>query len=72
MKTNTTYPNKTKYTTAQATASCAEFKAGEFVSVEFYFTDKGGIDWYLITKSQSGPLRSKVAYPATALTRFTF
>jgi len=53
-----------------ATASCAHFKAGEFVSVKFYHYGDNGEAWYLIDRSQNGQLANVVAYPASQLTRF--
>lgn len=53
------------YRTARATVSCAAFKAGDFVPVEYYWTDEGGTDWYLI---HIGGIST--AYPAHHLTEF--
>lgn len=66
------YPsNKPKrYKTAKATISCAMFKAGQYVSVEFSHWGDHGRAWYLIRKSETGPLAQVVAYPANHLTDF--
>lgn len=57
------------YRTAQATIPCAHFKAGEFVSVKFDGRH-GGQNWYLINRTQNGPLEHLVAYPEHHLTAF--
>lgn len=61
---------ETMYVTAKAVVSCAHFKAGEFVGVKFYGFDDEGQAWYLIDRSQNGPLSQVVAYPAKHLTQF--
>lgn len=61
---------ETLYSTAKATASCAQFKAGEYVSVKFSHFGNNGVAWYLIDRSQNGPLSQVVAYPASQLTSF--
>lgn len=61
---------ETLYATAKATVSCSQFKAGEYVSVKFFYFGDNGEAWYLINRSQSGPLAQVVAYPAGHLTQF--
>ncbi len=56
---------KELYKTAQTLIACAEFGKGEFVSVQFYWTDEKGVDWYLIGHGNT-------VYPEHHLTRFTF
>ena len=56
------------YKTAQATASCHEFNAGEFVNVRFYFTDCNGTDWYICWREKG----NEACYPSKHLTRLTF
>ena len=72
MKTNNPidYSNETLYVTAKAVVSCAQFKAGEFVSVKFFHRGDNGEAWYLIDRSQNGPLPFSVAYPKSHLTEF--
>jgi hypothetical protein len=72
MKTNLSEaPMKpTLYVTAKATVSCAAFKAGEYVSVKFFHHGDNGEAWYLINRSENGPLANEVAYPASHLTDF--
>lgn len=72
MKTNLseTPRKETLYVTAKATVSCSQFKAGEYVSVKFLHYGDNGEAWYLIDRSQKGPLANKVAYPASHLTQF--
>ena len=65
------FPNETSYTCAQATASSAHVKAGDFVSVQFYHRGDDGKAWYLITRNQNGCLPQLVVYPKNHLTRFT-
>ena len=60
----------TLYATAKAAVSCAEFNAGEYVSVKFFHYGEGGEPWYLIDRSERGPLPHVVAYPAHHLTDF--
>lgn len=57
------------YKTAKATVSCAEFKAGDIVSIEYDFVAKGVI-WYLIKATEHGPTSCVVAYPEHHLTEF--
>lgn len=59
------------YKTAKATISCAHFKEGEYVSLQ-YMGRHGlhGEHWYLINRSEKGPLSVEVAYPAKHLTDF--
>lgn len=59
-----------RYTTAKATVSCAAFRAGEYVSVKFSHFGNNGIAWFLINRSQNGPLAQVVAYPENHLTQF--
>lgn len=61
---------ETMFVTAKATVSCAQFKAGEFVSVKFFHFGDNGEAWYLINRSQNGPLSNEVAYPARHLAEF--
>ena len=72
MKRNDTmnYPNETSYITAKAVVSCAQFKAGEFVSVKFSHRNDNGEAWYLIDQTQNGELPFPVAYPKSHLTQF--
>lgn len=56
--------------TAYATVSCAEFKAGDCVAVEYRFTSDTGVDWYAINRTQHGPTRVTVMYPGHHLDRF--
>lgn len=58
------------YVTAKALVSCAHFKAGDFVSVKFSHWGDNGKAWYLIDKSQHGPLPCTVAYHSGQLTQF--
>lgn len=58
------------YSTAKATVSCAEFKAGDYVNVEYYHTDAKGTVHFKITRSQHGPLANPVVYPEHHLTNF--
>ena len=58
------------YQTAKATVSCSQFEAGEYVSVKFYHFGDNGEAWFLIDRSQNGPLANAVAYPASHLTEF--
>jgi len=53
---------KQLYKTAQSLVNCAAFKTGDCVSVEYYWTDQKGVDWYVCN--------GKVTLPATQLTRF--
>lgn len=67
---NRSIPRKqTIYKTARARIGCAQFSAGEFVSVQYTHT-KDGIDWYLIERSERGQLPHGVAYPDHHLTDF--
>jgi hypothetical protein len=50
------------YKTAKAIISCAKLNKCDYVSVEYYFTDEKGVDWYICNGS--------VAYPETHLTEF--
>ena len=72
MKTNLSEApmKETLYVTAKATVSCSQFKAGEYVSVKFFHFGDNGEAWYLINRSQNGPLANEVAYPASHLTQF--
>lgn len=56
------YPNERLYVTARATVSTAAFKAGEFVKVEYYWTDENGVAWYLCNGA--------VTLPKNHLTQF--
>lgn len=58
------------YKTATATVSCAEFAAGDFVSISEPWQGDNGLIWFTITKSQHGPLRNPVCYPHNQLTDF--
>jgi len=58
------------YKTAFAKISCAEFRAGDCVSVKYTYTASNGVKWFEITKSQHGPLRCVVMYPEHHLERF--
>lgn len=60
------------YKTAQARIACAHFPVGRFVSVEFSHRDNTGTTWYLIHKTDKGPLPYPVAYPAHHLMNFCF
>ena len=56
--------------TAKATVSCAEFKAGDYVTVEYYATVNGTV-WYLIKATENGPTDCVVAYPLHQLADFS-
>jgi len=58
------------YKTAKALISCAQFKAGEFVSVKFSHHGDNGEAWYLINRSEKGMLDHEIAYPAKHLAEF--
>lgn len=70
MKTNLTAERASRYKTAKATVACAAFKAGEYVSVSFSHFGTSGIAWFMIDRSQNGPLSQVVAYPENHLTQF--
>jgi len=55
--------------TARAVISCARFRAGEFVSVAYYFTSERGVNWFLIHKTERGSIEP-VAYPEHHLNEF--
>ncbi len=58
------------YKTAKAAVSCAKFKAGEFVSVEWSHASTTGTNWFLITRTEHGQLEYPVAYPEHHLSDF--
>jgi len=58
------------YTTARAVIGCAEFKAGDVVSVRY--SHRNTSFWYEITSSEHGPLRVCVMYPEQHLAAFCF
>lgn len=58
------------YKTACATIACQQFKAGEFVSVQFSHKAANGMDWYVIGATEKGKLERPVMYPATHLNNF--
>lgn len=58
------------YKTAYATVSCAHFKAGDCVSVQYSSTDYKGTKWFLIHKTEHGKLPYPVAYPEHHLNNF--
>lgn len=60
------------YRTAYATISCAVFKKGDCVSVEYTGPNWQGTHFYNIKKSQHGDLPYVVAYPEHHLERFVF
>jgi len=59
------------FKTAKATVSCAHFKAGDIVSLEWSHK-LDGVDWYYIKATENGPTSCVVAYPAHHLTGFCF
>lgn len=56
------------YSTAIASVSCAAFRAGTCVSVEFYWQDNNGVIWFLV-RSANNP-ENPVAYPEHHLSSF--
>lgn len=59
------------YRTAKATIGCAHFTAGEFVAIQYDGQRAiNGIHWYLVTRSERGPIDQRVAYPEHHLTDF--
>lgn len=58
------------YTTAKAILGCNRIHAGEFVSVAFDHYSDTGVAWYLVTRTERGPIEP-VAYPEHHLTSFT-
>jgi hypothetical protein len=58
------------YKTARATVSCAEFKAGDYVTVE-YMDTVNGTEWYLIKATEHGPTSCVVAYAKHQLANFS-
>lgn len=61
---------ETLYTTAVAKIACAHFQSGEIVSVKFSHRSNTGIDWYRIERTEHGPLKYPVMYPAHHLKDF--
>lgn len=69
MKTKTITHKQTLYKTAVATISCRAIKAGQWVGVQFSYTAPNGVDWYVIHKTEAGPLPAPIYYPAHHLER---
>lgn len=63
-------PKETLYKTAKALISCAAFRAGEYVNVEFSHFGDNGYAWYYINQTEKGKLQTTVAYPSNHLTDF--
>ena len=70
MKNEMNAERAARYVTARALVACAEFAAGDYVSIKFWHMGDNGEAWFLINRSQHGALRNEVAYPASHLTSF--
>lgn len=57
------------YKTAKALIACAAFKKGEYVSVQYEGT-RGGVNWFNIVATESGPLAEPIPYPHHHLSEF--
>lgn len=58
------------YKTARAVISCAQFGAGEYVSIVYSHRNANGVVWFTIDKSEKGKLAHTVSYPAHHLEVF--